>query len=201
MKRLSLVTLCLVAALPVLAADNYTKGKAFYDSGQYGQALAYLQDTVSKKPRLWEGHYYLAHTYLALGQRAEAYQQYQTCQMCNPPADIAKACQKVEGQIASSTVRMTGGQNYASTSPTYQKYQNQHKQEIIDQGNREANRVQTDTMKPITDIINTHRELNTLDYYVSPEDKGHAKELQVQTQKRTDKIIETARKQARDLDK
>ena len=103
MKIMSLVALGLAIAIPAQAADSLSKGCAAYNSGRYNEALGYLQDTVSKKPRVWQGHYYLGHTYLAMGDKMAALQQYQLCEMCNPTPEVMAACQNVASRIASTS--------------------------------------------------------------------------------------------------
>jgi tetratricopeptide (TPR) repeat protein len=163
-KIFNLVVLCLASALPVLAADEFSQGCALYNSGSYNRALPILQAAVRKKPNYWAGHYYLAHTYLSLGQRSLAIREYENCQACNPSADIAAACQRVVYQLSSqpgarSQVSGAGTAAYGSATP---KPSGPHAQElqadkqfIIDQANQEVARLRVEEDKAINDFNNS----------------------------------------------
>ena len=66
------------------AVDDFTKGCQLYGSKNYSQAEPLFADTVKKYPNFWQGHYYLAHTLLAEGKRAQAKAEYEAVQGCKP---------------------------------------------------------------------------------------------------------------------
>jgi tetratricopeptide (TPR) repeat protein len=82
---------------PVVGADDFAKGCQLYNDKNYKQAEPILSETVKKYPKYWPGHYYLAHTLLALGQHAAARKEYEACMTCQPApgADVISSCQKV----------------------------------------------------------------------------------------------------------
>lgn len=81
---------------PAMAEENFSRGVQAYTAKNYGLAKQYLSQTVSTFPAFWPGHYYLAHTYLSLGQRDSARKQYEACLSCSPPPgqDVLDACRK-----------------------------------------------------------------------------------------------------------
>jgi len=86
-----------IVAPPVVAADGFADACKLYEKRNYAAALPALEATATKFPAYWPGHYYLAHTYLALGHRLQARHEYESCLGCNPPpsADVSSACQKM----------------------------------------------------------------------------------------------------------
>ncbi len=52
--------------------------------------------TVKMYPNYWPGHYYLGHTYLALGRREDARKEYEACLASQPPPgqDVLDICKK-----------------------------------------------------------------------------------------------------------
>jgi hypothetical protein len=199
MKRLIGAALCLATALPAFAADNFTKGCAFYNSGHYNEAMAYLQDTVSKKPRYWQGHYYLAHTYLALDQRPEAYGEYRLTQTCNPPREVLEACQTVMSRLAASTSAKWGSQEVAKFSGAHQAYISNAKQALIDQGNRDATRIRDASLRSITEQTNTSANSASFDIVQTNADKDRVRALQMGQEKRAKDVWDAARNKAKGL--
>jgi tetratricopeptide (TPR) repeat protein len=102
-KRLLIVSLLLLSPAiiglspPAVAEDDFTKGCQLYTAKSYSQAEPLLTATVKKFPLYWPGHYYLAHTLLALGQRTAARKEYEAClaSLPAPGAEVVGACQKV----------------------------------------------------------------------------------------------------------
>jgi Spy/CpxP family protein refolding chaperone len=82
---------------PAYGEDKFAQGCQLYKAKSYTRAAPLLSETVKKFPNFWPGHYYLAHTLLALGQRGAARKEYESCLTCQPlpAADIVNACQKV----------------------------------------------------------------------------------------------------------
>jgi tetratricopeptide (TPR) repeat protein len=155
MKRLILAILCLATALPVQATDNLTKGIAFYNGGRYDQALPYLQDTVSKNPRKWQGHYYLANTYYTLGRTPEAVEQYQLTQAWKPTPDVAAACQTVLGRIAATSIRHTGMPDHSREFHAHDDYVNIKKQELLRDATADSLRNRQDVDNRLMNTSNT----------------------------------------------
>jgi tetratricopeptide (TPR) repeat protein len=89
---------------PAQAEDDFARGCRLYNAKDYKQAAPALSEAVRKFPNFWPGHYYLAHTFLALGQRGAARKEYEACLTSLPPpgADVAGACQKVIGSLGGS---------------------------------------------------------------------------------------------------
>jgi len=81
----------------VVAADDFAAACKLYEKKDFAGALTALEGTTLKFPSYWPGHYYLAHTYLALGHRLQARHEYESCLGCNPPpvADVSTTCQKM----------------------------------------------------------------------------------------------------------
>jgi tetratricopeptide (TPR) repeat protein len=198
MKNLSVVALCLAIALPALAADNLSKGQAFYNSGQYTQALPYLQDTVSKKPRLWQGHYYLAHTYLALGQRTAAMEQYQLCQSCKPTPEVEAACERVVGRLA-ATARSGGMPDYSGQSASHQAYLNSQRKRIYNQAMQEGDSMRASTLRAINNGTNSAGGNASLSVSASQADQERATALRIQTELKAKALIDDAHTKMRNM--
>ncbi len=199
--RLIPLIVCLAAVLPAAAApvtDNFSKGCAFYNKGQYDKALAYLQDTVSKKPRSWQGHYWLGHNYLALGQRTEAYEQYQLCRSCNPPAQIAASCVDMAGRLAA---RPTAPRPIGSTTEDAYYKQNlermmRQKQEIYNQSAENALRTVQNQLMRIDDAQNSNA-VNGLQRMDAPTvDQYHGRDLEREAGAQAKRIMDDARRRA-----
>jgi tetratricopeptide (TPR) repeat protein len=200
MKRLLLVALCLVTALPVQAVDNFTKGRDFYNHGQYDKALAYLQDTVSKNPRKWEGHYYLAHTYLSLGRTPEAIEQYQLTQACKPTPEVAAACQGVIARVAATAVKHGGMPDYSRDYRARQEYIGYKKQEILNQASAEALRIRQEGDAKLMSSTNTAGGKASLgNPYAPMSERRRARDIQEETALGTQKLYDDARTKMRNM--
>jgi tetratricopeptide (TPR) repeat protein len=199
--RVIALIICLTAVLPALAApvtDNFSKGCAFYNKGQYDKALAYLQDTVSKKPRSWQGHYWLGHNYLALGQRTEAYEQYQLCRACNPPAQIAASCVDMAGRLAA---RPTAPRPIGSTNEDAYRNQNlermmRQKQEIYNQSAENALR-EVENQRLRIDNAQNSNAVNGLQRMDAPMvDQNHGRDLEREAAMKGKQIMDDAKRRA-----
>ncbi|MBS2007474.1 MAG: hypothetical protein JST01_10560 [Cyanobacteria bacterium SZAS TMP-1] len=84
----------------VSAEDQFARGCQLYNARSYSQALPIFNETVAKFPKFWPGHYYLANTLLAMGQRSGAKREYEACMSCSPPTDTLSACQKVLASLS-----------------------------------------------------------------------------------------------------
>jgi hypothetical protein len=143
----------------------------------------------------------LAHTYLALGQKSLALGEYEVCQNCHPPSDVADACQGVLGRLAASTGARSSIEAYSrATSPSsHEQYLNKQRNAVIDQSLQDANRINANTLKAINESTNTYRGLNSLDWNSTNAEKERARTLQQESQKQSNEIMEAARKKAREL--
>jgi tetratricopeptide (TPR) repeat protein len=197
MKRLMLAVLCLASALPVLAADDFDKGCALYNSGKYNLALPILQETVRKRPGYWAGHYYLGHTYLALGQRSSAIQEYETCQNCKGAAPVAAACQSVIDRLNRSAARQ-GMPDPATFSKAYQAQRTMEKQHVMDVANREANE-QRDRVNKTLSSANDVLYPQVIDQDKKRREMQRDKEVQLETEKKLEPVMDKARARARDI--
>jgi len=111
---------------PARAEDQFARGCQLYNAKSYTQAMPIFCETVKKFPNFWPGHYYLANTYLALGQRSAAKKEYETVLTCQPapPADTSSACQKVLASMggasaaASASTATSSSPNGAETGGT-----------------------------------------------------------------------------------
>jgi len=94
---LALVSVLFSLAPPVVAADEFADACKLYEKREYAKALPALEGTAVKFPTYWPGHYYLAHTYLALGHRLKARHEYESCLGCKPApsTDVSSTCQKM----------------------------------------------------------------------------------------------------------
>lgn len=203
MKRLTGVALCLAIALPALAApptDNLAKGIQLYKAGQYYKALGYFQDSVKKKPKVWQGHYYLANTYLTLGDRDQAYEQYRLCQACRPTPDIEAACEQIVSKLASASTTSMPSYNDPDANRSRNQYLIQQKQAILDDAGRQAQLNRDRTMNAIlneTAVGNGGRASFAPD--ATAEDHERAMKIQRETEKKNEAIYEAARRRAREI--
>ena len=92
------------------AEDQFAKGCQLYNAKSYSQAMPIFNETVKKFPKFWPGHYYLANTLLAMGQRSAAKSEYEACMTCQPApgADTVSACQKVIATLSGGGSAMSG---------------------------------------------------------------------------------------------
>lgn len=67
-----------------LADINYAKGKAYFDAGQIGPAIQFLQNAVKSRPGLDLYHATLGEAYAAAGQKELALQEVNTNRALNP---------------------------------------------------------------------------------------------------------------------
>lgn len=97
LKALIFLTVCWTAVPQVVAADEFGNACKYYEQKNYLKALPGLEATTIKYPTYWPGHYYLAHTYLALGQRIKARNEYQSSLNSKPAPlpEIVAVCQKM----------------------------------------------------------------------------------------------------------
>jgi hypothetical protein len=211
-KRPAPLTICLTAiaaiSAPALAvpahhpADNLSKGCDFYKKGQYTQALPYLQDTVSKNPRQWAGHYYLGHEFMALGQQTEAYEQYNLCRSCRPPAGVMTSCTDMLNRIyasSRSTAHPAGVGPARQLSPEEQNLLVQRRQVIMNEANERASRGLTQTQDEVATRTNRNGGVGLESYWATGWDKKDAHNLKIQNQQRNDAIQEEARIRAHKL--
>jgi tetratricopeptide (TPR) repeat protein len=98
-----------IGTAPALAEGEYKKGCDFYAAGKYSQALPLFKQSARANPRYWPGHYYLAHTYLALGQKSAARGEYQSCLDLQPGASVSLSCRKVLNSLGGSDFATVGG--------------------------------------------------------------------------------------------
>jgi tetratricopeptide (TPR) repeat protein len=117
MTKIILVAVLYGCLSPACAEDQFAKGCKLYEAKNYTQAAPLLSETVRAYPNFWPGHYYLAHTLLAQGNRTAARKEYETTLTCQPPpgTDIVNACQKV---IAALGGTAPGTGTTASAAPT-----------------------------------------------------------------------------------
>ncbi len=98
---LAATALCMFSHTPALAAD-FEQGCQYYQSKNYASARASFEKAVQIYPNNWLVRYYMANTYLALGQQKSAKREYEQCLTSNPNAATAKFCQdalmKIGGQ-------------------------------------------------------------------------------------------------------
>ena len=105
-KKSSIIVLLLLLysnnnlAPPAVASDDFVQACQLYASKDYGKARPIFEETVKKYPAFWQGHYYLGHTYLALGQRLAAKKEYAAC-LASKPAPAVDAFQTCEKMIES----------------------------------------------------------------------------------------------------
>ncbi len=109
--------LCLFSYTPVLAAD-FEQGCQYYQSKNYASARTSFEKAVQVYPNNWLVRYYLANTYLALGQQKNAKREYEQCLTSNPNAATAKFCQdvlmKIGGQAPAPALIAVGPDNAAT---------------------------------------------------------------------------------------
>jgi|GEM_PF-7124755 len=215
LKRLSLLAFCMAAAIgalsigpqsiPVLASpapNHLNMGVSYYKAGDYNKALAYLQSAVSKQPKVWQGHYYLGNTYLTLGRRSEAYDQYVLCQNCKPTPQIAAACSEVIGRIASRS--QIEAQNEVSRkgqdSIAHQQYLIMQKRAILHEAELRGQTNSDHTMDQITNTINSNGTLSLQDTQMATlADKQRASQMQIETNRKNAEIYENARRRAQEI--
>lgn len=100
MRMIARIMILAAAVIPfspsAMAEENFNRGVQAYTAKNYSLARQCLSETVRIFPAFWPGHYYLAHTYLSLGQRDSARKQYEACLSCTPPPgqDVLDACRK-----------------------------------------------------------------------------------------------------------
>jgi len=94
--KIILAAAAMAAYTPAYGEDGFAKGCQLYNAKNYAQAEPLFSETVQKFPKFWPAHYYLAHTWLALGKRAAARKEYESCLTSEPApgGDVASACQK-----------------------------------------------------------------------------------------------------------
>ncbi len=100
---LSIVLALLVCcSQPALAVGEFESGCQFYKLKDYNQARPCFEKAVKDFPANWTVHYYLANTYLALGQAINARREYEACLRLQPSAATAKYCQGVIVKLSGS---------------------------------------------------------------------------------------------------
>jgi tetratricopeptide (TPR) repeat protein len=215
LKRFSLLALCVAVptgavssgtlALPALASpapNHLNMGVSYYKAGDYNKALAYLQSAVSKQPKVWQGHYYLGNTYLTLGRRNEAYDQYVLCQNCKPTPQIAAACSEVIGRIASRS--QIEAQNEVSRkgqdSKAHEQYLIMQKRAILHEAELRGQTNSDHTMDQITNSINSNGTMSLQDSEMATlADKQRASRMQIETNRKNAEIYENARRRAQEI--
>ena len=207
MRKLTPLTLCLSAiaafSAPVCAADNLTKGCDLYKKGQYGQALPYLQDTVSKNPRQWAGHYYLGHEYMALNQQTEAYQEYNLCRTCKPPAPVMTSCTDMLNRIyaaSRSTAHPSGMGKPRELSLSEQNALVERRQLIMNSANERASRDFGDSVNEVNNRQNRNGYTGLLSRTATTYDKDDALKIKLKSQANGEELKAEARRRANALD-
>ena len=205
MLALSACLMVLSALIPAMAApaqNHLNMGVAYYKAGDYNKALAYLQSAVSKQPKVWQGHYYLANTYLTLGQRNEAYEQYVICQRCKPTPQINAACSEVIGRIASRS--QIEAQREISRAGEQSKeridYLILQKRAILHEAEQRGQMNSDHTMDAITNSLNSNGQYSLQNAESATlADRQRADQMQQETNRKNQQIYENARRRAQEI--
>lgn len=89
---LSILFGVLFSAQPAMAG-TMEEGVKYYKAGDYVKARQQFEQTIATNPMGWTGHYYLANTYLALGQYSMAKHEYMTTEKLCQNQKIHLQCQ------------------------------------------------------------------------------------------------------------
>jgi tetratricopeptide (TPR) repeat protein len=98
-------------------ADDFKSACDLYASHDYKAALPLFTNVSKKYPANPTAHYYLAHTYLALGQKGAARTEYQSCIDCKPSPEVNQQCAKALASLGSSGGSSGSGAASAAALP------------------------------------------------------------------------------------
>ena len=99
MRRSNLFGCLILLPLPFILssapaqAGNLEEGIEAYKAGTYAKARGCFEKAIKEAPNSWQAHYYLANTYLGLGNYANAKYEYTVCQNMTTNAAVKQRCQ------------------------------------------------------------------------------------------------------------
>lgn len=206
----SLLTSGISLGSPAFAGD-LEEGMSLYKSKDYTKARPYLEKSAKENPKSWQSHFYLGHTWYALGRLANAKYEYELCKRASNDQAVIQHCNAGIARVdqVASKAKPAAAKPASADSQTSIEDPSQESIEedtakvevekkraaIIEKAKKECETIKAEVKKKLTD---EKAEADQSARFVDPEMlKTKEEELNKEAEGKCKKIMEEAERTAR----